>query len=553
MFSPRFKSSLRLMLAAALIVVSPALRAQQASSNVAVVSIAPLDRLLKDTSYLLRACNIPEMGGLVSVMANQYTQGMDRSRPMGALVSLEQGNPGAVVFMPMIDRQRFFGALAGMGIEPDELGDGLFEIDTGGQTIFVKDSNGWMYISQLESSLNTVPVNPAGLLGKLPEQYDLAIRINLREIPQPIKDQAVEQIRIGYERSMAAQQTDQTAEEREAADEIGRASIEQLEQLISDTEQIIFGWNISGEDQKTYFDGGVQFVEGSKLAEQAEMANSLTSDYTDFNLPSAAAKFRFSSLIAEGDRAVTKNSLSSSMAQLESQLDNSGDLPETAREMLRDLLSGLGKILEQTIDEGVFDGAGSFSIADETLRVLVGGRVADGNALAAEFKKAAANVPDNARAPKFEFDYETYQGISLHRITVPTRIADPAAKRVLGDQMLITIGTGEKNYLIALDPSGDAAVKAAIDRMANSGSNQVTPFEGVVELGDILRFAQAVSPNSILDNAVNVISQYADKDKLELSGRLIPRGGVYRISIDEGILRAAGAAAKGAGNGGGGF
>ena len=117
---------------------------------------------------------------------------------------------------------------------------------------------------------------------------------------------------------------------------------------------------------------------------------------------------------------------------------------------------------------------------------------------------------------------------------------------------MITIGTGEKSYLMALDPSGDSLVKNAIDQLADANGVQTTPFQAVVELESILRFAQAVSPNSILDNAVNKISEYSGKDKVEVNSKLIPRGGLYRISIEEGILQAIGAAAK-SGAGGGGF
>jgi hypothetical protein len=99
-----------------------AARAQQPQRPVAIVSISPLDRFLQDTSYLLKACNVPEVGGLVGIMANQYTQGIDRTKPLGVSVTLDGQIPNATVFLPLKSREDFFGALAGMGIEPDDLG-----------------------------------------------------------------------------------------------------------------------------------------------------------------------------------------------------------------------------------------------------------------------------------------------------------------------------------------------------------------------------------------------------------------------------------------------
>lgn len=551
---PRFKVAATFALGAAFSLVSPqlgrVLHAQQ-SKDVAVVSIAPLDRVLKDTSYLLRASGVPEMGGFVSIMANQYTQGMDRTKPLGATITMDGEIPSATIFVPMTDIKLFFGALAAIGIEPDDLGDGLYEIDTGGQVIYAKDSGDWMFVAQSEEALGDTPADPSAALGSLPKNYDFAFRLNAKNVPAEMKDQAMEQIRLGFERSMA-QQAGQTDEERAAAEEMGNASMEQLEQLVTDLDQLFLGWAVESGAQRTYFDGGVQFVEGSLLAQQADAAQGVTSAYTEFMLPAASAMFRFTSMIAESDRPTAKSNFRNSISQVETQLEQA-DMPEEARELVGELLSGLTKIMEDTIDEGKFDGAGSVSVADETLRLLVGGYISDGNALAAEFKKAAAKLPDAPNVPTFEFDYETYKGVTLHRITSEAKIADPAAKRVFGDKITVTVGTSEKGYVLGLDPTGDAMVKQAIDKLSGSSEKEVTPFEGVMKMESILRYAQTIAPNPILDNMIGKLSEFSGYDKVEVTSRLIRRGGVYRLSIDEGILQAAGAAAKAGGGGGGGF
>ena len=212
--------------------------AAKAAGPVAVLSITNLERLLSDTNYLLRACNVPEVGGLVSVMATQYTQGLDRTRPLGLSVSFDGETPVPVGFLPLSDRGAFFDALAAIGVEPDDLGDGLFEIEAGGSAIYVKDANGWLYISQTEEALDTVAANPATSLGDLPTKYDIAVKANLQALPTEMVDMMVEQIRGGFERSLA-EQGDQSPEEAAKARELGEASMAQLEQSIRDTEQVV--------------------------------------------------------------------------------------------------------------------------------------------------------------------------------------------------------------------------------------------------------------------------------------------------------------------------
>ncbi len=531
---------------------APLAQAQPTQQPVAIVSLSPLDRLLQDTSYILRACNVPELGGLVNIMANQYSQGIDRSKPLGVSVTLDGQMPTAIVFMPMSDRDLFFTALAGMGIEPDSLGDGLFEIDANGQTIFAREAGGWMYVAQTEAALNNVPADPSALLGELPNKYDVAIRLNIQALPPSLRDMATQQMRIGFERTMA-EQSGQTAEEQEAARKMGEAQIAQLEELMANTEQVILGWAIDATEQRTYIDAAAQFVAGSKYAEQSDSLKNLKSEYTAFRLPGASAYFRATSEITDPtDKEVTKASLRNSMTQMEGQLDDA-NIGEDSKELVTKLLKTILELTEKTIDEGTFDGASSISVADNTLRLLIGGRIADGRALENEIKELVADLPSGSTDASFEFDYETYKGVTLHRVTVPVKIADPGARKVFGNELLLTLGTADKAFMVALDPAGDASLKTAIDGMQAGNGVAATPFEGVLKLEQLLQFAQAVRPNPFVENAVRTIQQYAGKDKVQVMGSIIPRGGIYRLTVEEGVMRAVGAAAKAGANAGGGF
>jgi hypothetical protein len=531
----------------------PRAKAQNAQQPLAIISIAPLDGVLQETTYLLQACNFPEFGGVVSILANQYTQGVDRSKPIGIAVTLEGQTPTGLIFLPMVDRSKFFSQLAGVGIVPDDLGGGVFEINVPGQSIFAKDAGGWLFIAQTESALSTTPQDPAAMLGQLPQQYNLAVQVNVQALPADLREMVTEQLRIGFERGMA-EQRDQTEEERATAEDLGQSQIAQIEQLINETEQFIVGLKIDQGKQKVFLDTGARFVPGSKLAEQASALQNLVSNYTALPIPESAVNFRFTAQVSEKDKVLAKQNLRTSMARLDKQLNQTGRMPEALSAILKELLAGLTEITEQTIDEGTFDGGASISLADEALRMVIGGRLADGRALEEQLKKAAAQLPVRGDSdPKFEFNYETFQGMELHRVLVPAKIADPMARRVLGDSLVITIATGPKSFMVSLDPDGDATLKAAIDRTAAATDVKASPFHAVVEVGQVLAFVQAISPSSIVDVALQKIQQFSAKDNVELSSLVIPGGAVYRISIEEGVLQAAGSAAKAGGGGGGGF
>lgn len=524
----------------------PVANAQAPQRPVAVVSIAPLDQLLQDTSYLLKVSNVPEIGGLVTIMANQYTQGLDRTRPIGVSISMQDQMPSAIVFLPLSNREQFFGALNSMGVEPDELGSGLFEIDANGQNLFLKDSQGWLFVAQTEQALAQLPADPAQLLGSLPKQYDVAVNLDVQALPPELKEMAIKQMRIGLERGMA-EQRDLSAEDKARAQELSEANIQQLERMIQETEKAIVGLQIDATQQHVTLDFAGQFIAGSKLANQVAALKNLSSGFTTLAFPDAAAQFRVTSVIPEEDRAAQIMNLRNSMSQLEQQI------PEEDRAVAKDILQGLTKVMEQTIQEGTFDGAASVSLADDTFRALAGGLVADGRALETELKKIAAAIKDKPDAPQFKFGYGEYQGMSLHSVQFAIKSNDPSVQKAFGDTLLVNVATADKAYVISVDPSGDAALKQAIDRLATSQAAPVSPLDGFVQIGKVLQFAQALSPNPMVENALKTIQQYAGKDKIAVAARLIERGGIYRLTVEEGVLRAGGAAAKSANNGGGGF
>jgi hypothetical protein len=533
--------------------VAPAVAGQArqtaaAGQPAALLSITSLDRLLGDVSYMLRACNVPEVGGLVSVMANQYTQGLDRTRPLGLVLTMQGSQPIPLGFLPIKDRAAFFDALAAIGVEPDNLGDGLYEIGASGSTIFVKESNGWLFISQSEENLAVVPADPASLLGDLPNRYDLAVKVNLQALPAELRDMVSSQMRDGFERGLD-EQRGQSAEEKKAAREMGEASLAQLEQMMRETEQLILGWAIDAAGQKTYVDGAAQFVNGGQYANQMEAAKNAKTAFSGFKIPGAAVSFRATSLISDSDKALAKNNIKNSMQQVEDKINEINDAQ--VRDTVLKLTRGLVKIVNQTIDEGSLDGAMSVSVADGKLRMLVGGNTADGNALAKEVQDAVQSLSGIPEVPKFEFNYANHGGMTLHRTSIPIQSNDPNVRAVFGNELKLTIGTANKAFALSLDPDGDATLKAAIDSSKAAPSAAATPMEGVIEIGQLIQFAQSVSPNSILDNVLQTVQQYAGKDRVLINGNLIPRGIVYRFSLDEGVLRAIGTAAKSGSNGGG--
>lgn len=526
-------------------VAGPFVKAQE---PVALVSIAPLDGMKKNISYILEATNFQSVAPMFEFFGDHYTTGIDGSRPIGVQVTLKGQQPSALIFIPVADVTALFEVIEGVGVQASELETDLYELITPGPTLFARKSGEWLFLAQTEEELSgELPAAPEKALGTYPSKYDLAVRLNVQALPPEMKNMMTENLKMGFENTMQAQ-PNQSDEEREIAEAAGKAQLAQIERLLTETDQVFLGWSVDSANQVTLIDVGALVVPGTKLAENAALAMKATTDYSAFVLPNASANFRFTQNIPESERETTIQNMDNSLRQASSMIDKNDQIPAELKSVATGVVDALGSLLKDTINEGKIDGAGSASVAGGKLRVLVGGRISDGNALAAQVQKLAAAIEGKPNAPKFEFGYAEYGGVTLHRATA--QVADPKAIEVVGGDVVLTIGTSDKGYIIALDSDGDALVKQAIDGMKASMNQKASPFESAIEVGDILNFVQAIEPNAILDNAVQTIKEFAENDQVQISGRAIERGAIYRLTIEEGVLRAAGAAAQGGGGGG---
>ena len=73
------------------------------SQPVVVVTIASINKLMQDVNYVTGIVGQPQFGGIFSMMAGAYAQGMDMDQPIGILVPMVGGTPQPIVVLPTTD------------------------------------------------------------------------------------------------------------------------------------------------------------------------------------------------------------------------------------------------------------------------------------------------------------------------------------------------------------------------------------------------------------------------------------------------------------------
>lgn len=540
-----------LMLLAVLVVlgVGNCASGQEKPKPFAVVSVAPLDRSLPDLTYLLSAFNMPEVTGMVEMMTGFYTKGIDRTQPIGVFVSMESAQdsePEVQLCVPVTDHQQWFQAIAGMGLEPEDLGDGMYEIAFGGQYLYAKVSDGWLVMAQSEESLSNLIENPVELLGDLPQRYNLSVRLDLEQISPEARRTALDQMQSQLEQNVAERFGDQLGDQLDVAKEAGQAQKDEIEELMKDVQQIVLGVLTEADQKRVSIDAAIQFLPGTQLANQMDSQAQVQTDFDKLSLPNAAAKFRLTTTMQnDQEKAAAKKALHELIQQVE-QATQKTELSAERTELLKQLMTKSTTVIEQTIDEGVVDAAIAMSFEDDVLRVLGGVRVADSQAIESQIKEFVTGLAGDSQI-QFDADYSTEGTWRLHRLRGKLPESDQSVSVLLGQEIELFIAASDKKLLISLAPNGEEALRECIRQLDGSQPTSVTPMEIFLKLSNLTRLMQKVNPDPSMEEMLENVEIAEENDHIRITTTALPRGFVVRATIEEGALKTFGTMIKGSG------
>ena len=202
--------------------------AANATKPIAVATLGSLDKLIADVQYIAGTVGQAQAGGMFSMAVGMYSQGIDMSRPIGVMLPLVNGMPEPIGFVPTADAKSVLKRVEQMmGIPADELDDGTMALAFGATTLYVKQVGQWAVLSRDRDLLKMAPADPAAAFEGLGNDYDLAVRLRVQEVPVDIRNMLIGQMRQGFEQAMSEQNPD-----ADAAREMADSTMSQLEQLI---------------------------------------------------------------------------------------------------------------------------------------------------------------------------------------------------------------------------------------------------------------------------------------------------------------------------------
>lgn len=517
---------------------APAAPAVEAGEPVLVVSIASVDRMIQDVNYVSGALGQAQGGGIFAMMAANFTNGLDRTRPIGVYLAAPFGERAAVLFLPTSNVKQFL-----KGLEPqlgpaDEFDDGTLAIAAGTNVLYIRQQGDWAYASQTREALKGLPDDPLPWLQEMGEEYNLGVRVNVQAFTPEQRQMFLDQLRQGFEQAIAQQPAEQADQIRQ----MGESSLAQLEMMINDTELLQFGFAIEPQEHRLRVEVMATAASGTKLARMYAGRQPIPSKFASVIQPNAAAYVHGASSIGRDGIEQARASLQQLTASIGAMLENEESLSPADRQELESFFERLIEIGVETIGEGKSDGGALLTLENGQLNAVAGFFVSDGAKVAQLVKDVAAKVKDDPEAPKFTFDAGNYKDVTLHYVDAAVPEDKTEARKIFGETLRLTIGTAPDAVYLALGQQSEPKLQKLIDQAASDAGAERPLSQGKVSLLPILQFAQTVKPNEQLAAIIDKVARASDTAHVSFVTESIERGSTFELIIGEGVLRAIGAA-----------
>ena len=507
---------------------------------VVVVALGAIDTLLPNVQHVARLVGAGAAVGGVSSIVNQFVTGLDKARPFGVFVNLdESGNPSAVGCLPIEDLEQFFEQLGTVIGEPNDLGQGLYELSVGGTTIYAKKSGKWLYVGQTEEALDDLPENMADVLPKMIQKYDVRIQLNPQNIPDGLVELFMSQAQEGLERNLENSNLDPA--DAESSREASEKAMDQMQEALEGTEKLVIGLAINKQEKRTMLDFGSQFVADSKYAKQIEKLKTSKTSVAGVPQDGSMMIMQAFQLVAADEIEQLEQGLDVGLkAALKDADENMKKLAEEAADILIESAK-LGK-LETAVDVSTQSG----------LNIVTSVSVADGAKIEALAVKIAAELVKEKAPVQLKINSGKHAGFNLHsgKGTLPPN-APEAVRKIFGDAITIAIATGPKSVHIAVGKNCEANVKSAIDRAAAKPSAPAEAFKMRLVLSQLLNYIQSIEASPISEAMLNASTAAPGNDRIMIDSTSIERGVIVRLSLEDGVMKAIAAGVKAGGAGGG--
>lgn len=537
--------------AAVALMVSTIVQAQEESDAkskpIVTVAFSGYDNLVSDLNFVGDLAGNPQLGSALEMTTMLATGGqelksLDKSKPWGAVLVADEAGIRGLGFVPFSDLDELKTILETNDVKFSEEDDCLV-VPMNGQSVYLKGEGGWLFFSGQSANLKNLPKDPAKTLGGLQDSYNLAVRVDVKNIPEMLRGMLLDGLQLGLQAGMA-QMPGETDEQYALRSKMAEQSLEQLKTAVNELDAIQLGLAIDEEVPSIYLDVEVTAQPDTETARRITAAKGMATRFGGFVVPDAVLSYNGVTRLVDAQVDQFKVMIEGFHGKVKKELEEQ-ELPEDIAKTSNELVDDAFAILTSTVKEGELD-LGMFLQADGEKATWLGGiRVADGNKIEDVLKvvvdEAAKEMPPLKEG--VQFDAAEHAGVRLHTLTIPSEaLGAPQLAELFGDELVIVVGTADKAVYLSVGTDSMELLKKAIDD--SKTAKDLPPASLTISIGAIAKLLGKYVPDPQVQNAVGLITaKLADskgKDRITLTTTISDNSLKNRLEIEEDLLKVLG-------------
>jgi hypothetical protein len=505
--------------------------AQSAPEPAVVISIAGMDKQMAMIEHMLTASGFPEFKFFVQSTVKQYTKGLNAKKPAGVMLFFNEGKeePDVLGFIPVSNLDDLLDIIAGF-VEVDENGDDIIIAMDNGTELNVRKVGDIAFITNDVAIFDLAPADPEAMLEDLPAKYHFAAKVYGSRIPEALRNKWMAMIRDGYE-----QQMEMMGQQDSLQADLQEMNWSQFERALNDMGTVLMGMATDKAAKNIVFDMEIVAEASSEMAKRFNEANLKSgSEFQGFLMDGAAMTAHFYSGIVK-EEADQYNKLLDKIPDLIREQLEDEDLTDEEIEILVKLASGFGKVISDTVAEGKADGGAVLMVEDDGLNFASGLHVANPKELENLVKELVPQVEQRVGSRlQVELNSGSYRNVTFHRVTYDIPDDQEPAIKLLGEQLQVIVGIGEKSAYFAAGGNPLDLLKKAMD---DAGPSDTQPaFQMNFYLAPVMKLVGRMEDSDPMAKKMAKKLAETGGDRVRMTYEYLENSFRGRFEIQDGIL-----------------
>lgn len=455
-----------------------------------VVSISSYDKLLANLNAVGEVAQRRDYPDKFAELVGTLTDtepiplanlpGVEKGKPWGIVAMNEGGSLRTVAFIPTTSVEEFLDGISPLVGEKKALDDGTYEIEgiklpllpvTIGT--FVTSKDGWTFFGQSKSDLENLP-DPETVLGDLPSKYDLGIYIDMKNVPDSVREFSLADMPIPLPGMGPLGQTDGQAAGGVAA-ALQQFQDKMSRQMQDDLSTVTIGMTLDTSAKKLDVDALLVAQPDSPTAKQFQAMKGAQTRFSELTKnDDAMMAFNLTGPLPDWHAEDLRSILQSYRESVTNTIDQSDELlSDEERSIFHELSNGLIDVLDGTAEDGKLDVALRARLFDGYLHMVAGVHIKDGAKMAELVRKFVEYAKDDPGFQSATLDVAEHNGAAIHAIAFRAPKKVKGAKPDIVDDFIgmfqdrtAYVAVTDDAAWVAMGPKAIDELKTAMDAPA---------------------------------------------------------------------------------------